>query len=126
MKLELVDVIKFYIQKLSHWGDSGQILFPTLWRRGNLVKPLRKIASYNCVLKQFKTWAEITKIKGKPADYGLHSFRRGAVTNAANNNCGDHLIMKAMNFFCKKVHTYATLNAKTLSQANRNIFKKKK
>ena len=84
-----------------------------------------KIASYKSVLQQFKNWAKITKIKGKAEDYGLHSFHRGAVTNASNYGCPDHFVMKAMRVSSVKVvQTYASINEKSLAKASKSIFRK--
>ena len=51
--------VNFIYKKLACFGDRTQILFPTLWARGNVVKPLFKIASYKSVLLQIKKMGKI-------------------------------------------------------------------
>ena len=58
----------------------GKWLFPTL--------------NYDCASKQFKHFAKEAGISGCPGDYGLHSFRRVAVTTAVNNDCDEHSVQK--------------------------------
>ena len=123
MKINPVLVIKFYLRKLQELGKGSQLLFPALRTRGKKVGLLDYAASYDCVLKQFRKYAEKAGIAGSPKDYGLHSCRRGAVTTSANNGCDDHTIQKQMRVASTStVRRYATLNKKRLGMANRFLF----
>ena len=82
-------------------------------------------------MSQFRKFASLASIFGKSKDYGLHSFRRGAVTGAVNRGCDDHTVAKQMRVKGKDiVGTYATMSAKKLSLANtclfKNVIRKKK
>lgn len=123
LKINPVFVIKFYLRKLQELGKGSQLLFPALRTRGKKVGLLNFAASYDCVLKQFRKYAEKAGIAGSPKDYGLHSCRRGAVTTSANNGCDDHTIQKQMRVASTStVRRYATLNKKRLGMANRFLF----
>ena len=85
---------------------------------------LDESASYDCVLRQFKSYAKLAKITGSPDDYGLHSFRRGAVTSSVNNGCDEHTAQKQMRVASTStVARYATLSKDRLGKANLALFK---
>ena len=70
-------------------------------------------SSYNIFLSQFSRFAVLANISGKPKEFGLHSFRRGAVTGAVNRGCDDHTVAKQMRVKGKDiVGTYATMSVK--------------
>ena len=119
-----VEVLKKYVSELSTVGNSTSLLFPSFRYVGHKLVSLQGAASYDCVLKQFKTLAKKAGIAGKPEDYGLHSFRRGAVTTAVNNGCDEHTVMKQMRVASTNtVARYATLDRKRLGKANQMLFK---
>ena len=131
LTVDPVEVVKFYLGKLSECSGRDDILFPAMRAQGKKTAVLPKVASYNAVLSQFRKFASLACISGKPKDYGLHSFRRGAVTGAVNRGCDDHTVAKQMRVKGKNiVGTYATLSAKKLSTANtclfKNVIRKKK
>ena len=127
LKVDPVLVVKFYLAKILACSGKNGILFPALRGRGKVLGVLPKIASYASVLQQFKNFAKLADIKGKPKDYGLQSFRHGAVTHAVNNGCDKHTVLKQMRVVSlKTVATYATLSRKRLGKANKCLFKKLK
>ena len=131
LTVDPVEVVKFYLDKLSECSGRDDILFPAMRAQGKKTAVLPKVASYNAVLSQFRKFASLAGISGKPKDYGLHSFRRGAVTGAVNRGCDDHTVAKQMRVKGKDiVGTYATMSAKKLSLANtclfKNVIRKKK
>ena len=124
LTVDPVEVVKYYLGKLSECSGKDGILFPAMRAQGKKLAVLPKEASYSAVLGQFRKFASLANIAGKPRDYGLHSFRRGAVTSAVNRGCDDHTVAKQMRVKGKDiVGTYATLSAKKLSLANACLFK---
>ena len=124
LEVNPVMVIKYYLGKLLEFGEASQLLFPALRCRGKKVVVLSYAASYDCVLRQFKSYAEKARISGSPKDYGLHSCRRGAVTTAVNNGCDDHTVQKQMRVASSlTVRRYATLSKERLGKASRFLFK---
>ena len=57
--------------------------------------------------------------------FGLHSMRRGAATNAANNGASDHVIQKQMRVATvETVRRYSSLNTVSLRSACSVVFQK--
>ena len=83
-------------------------------------------------MSQFRKFASLTCISGKPKGHGFYSFLgevqlQGQLTGVDD----DHIVAKQMRVKGKDiVGTYATLSAKKLSTANtclfKNVIRKKK
>lgn len=123
--LDPVEVITKYMARLSKTpGNINNFLFPSLHSSAKGDYVLQTVASYKCVLKQFKTVVKETGISSDPSSFGLHSMRRGGVTSAINNGATDHAVQKQMRVSSMStVRRYATLNKKSLSTASASIFK---
>ena len=80
LTVDPVEVVKFYLGKLSECSGRDDILFPAMRAQGKKTAVLPKGVSYSAVQSQFCKFASLANISGKPKDYGLDSFRRGAVT----------------------------------------------
>ena len=119
-----VEVVKVYIRRLKELdGNDTGFLFPAFASRKGVLTCLPRVASYESVLHQFKNFANKLGLEGSPADYGLHSFRRGAVTHSINNGCVDHVVMKQMRVASvSTVHRYATLSNDMLANAANKLF----
>ena len=123
LKIDPVIVLKEYLIRLKSFSNANW-LFPALRCQGKKLVVLDESASYDCVLRQFKSYAKLAKITGSPDDYGLHSFRRGAVTSSVNNGCDEHTVQKQMRVASTStVARYATLSKDRLGKANLALFK---
>ena len=123
LKVNPVEVLKVYLDRLKSFSNAS-CLFPALRCHGKKIVLLEECASYDCVLRQFKHHARLANISGSPDDYGLHSFRRGAVTNSVNNGCDEHTVQKQMRVASTStVARYATLDKSRLGKANKFLFK---
>ena len=124
LEINPVEVVKIYMRRLSELGNVAGLLFPSFRYSGKKLVVLKKEASYDCVLNQFKLYAGKAGVSGKPEDYGLHSCRRGAVTTAVNNGCDEHTVQKQMRVSSlSTVVRYASLSRKRLGKANKMLFK---
>ena len=124
LALDPVKVVRVYMERLRELGvEETSSLFPSFTSHKGVTKVLSKAASYDCVRKQFKAACAAAQVSGKPADYGLHSMRRGAATGAVNNGCSDHEVMKQMRVSSgETVRRYATMDRKKLSNAVNLLF----
>ena len=124
LALDPVVVVKAYLVRLRKLGvKENSSLFPSFSSNRGGVRVLSKPASYDCVRKQFKAACAAAKVSGDPANYGLHSMRRGAATGAVNNGCSDHEVMKQMRVSSEgTVRRYATMDKKKLSNAVNVLF----
>ena len=94
-------------------AGRDDILFSAMRAQGKKIAVLPKEASYNAVMSQFRKFASLACISGKPKDHGFYSFRRGAVTGAINRGCDDHIVAEPMRVKGKDiVGIYATSSAK--------------
>ena len=124
LEVNPVEVVKEYLRRLSELHNISGLLFPSFRCIGKKLRVLKKEASYDCVLNQFKTYARKAGVSGKPEEYGLHSCRRGAVTTAVNNGCDEHTVQKQMRVSSTSTVTrYASFNRKRLGKANKMLFK---
>ena len=124
LALDPVEVVKAYLARLRKLGvKETSWLFPSFSSVKGVDRVLVRAASYDCVRKQFKAACAAAQVSGKPADYGLHSMRRGAATGAVNNGSSDHEVMKQMRVSSQEtVRRYATLDRKKLSTAVNLLF----
>ena len=121
-----VTVILSYMERLGKVDKSPDgFLFPALRSTSKGDGVLPRPASYNSVMRQFKEAVVAAGVAADPADYGLHSMRRGAVTSAINNGTSDHCVQKQMRVGSgATVRRYATLDIVSLKSASAAIFKK--
>ena len=122
--LNPVRVVLAYMKRLSKTpGNSGGLLFPAVSVSAQGDRALNKAASYNAVLRQFKELVVEAGVATDPAAYGLHSMRRGGVTEAINAGASDHIVMKQMRVSnVQTVQRYATVNTDMLASASAAIF----
>ena len=105
-------------------GNADKWLFPSFGFKGRKLVVLNEPASYDCVANQFKLFGGKCGLDHSIEDYGLHSFRRGAVTTAVNNGCSEHVVQKQMRVASTAtVARYATLSKERLAEANRCLVK---
>ena len=92
-EMDITVLMKTYVEKLEDQEGKSKYLFPSCrghvkhvkGREGNRLKPtflLDKPISYAVARRNLLEAVKMTKIK--PANYGLHSCRIGALTAAAN------------------------------------------
>ena len=73
-----VRVINVYMSRLEGVaGNKGGLLFSALASSSKDDLSLDKPASYDTVLKQFKSLVKEAGLSTSPAEFGLHSMRRG-------------------------------------------------
>ena len=122
--LDPVRVVKAYMKRLARTpGNSGGLLFPAVSSTIKGDRALNKPASYYAVLRQFKELVVEAGVTTDPAAYGLHSMRRGGVTEAINSGASDHIVMKQMRVSAvQTVQRYATVNTAMLASASAAIF----
>ena len=73
-----VQVITVYISRLEGVaGNKGGLLFPALTSSNMGNFSLDKAALYDSLLRQFKLLVKAAGLTTSPADFGLHSMRRG-------------------------------------------------
>ena len=117
-----VGVLKGYVDRLKLIeGNKSLWLFPGLRMvKGELVS-LNKPASYDAVAKDFKKVVkEAGLVASNGGEFGLHSMRRGAVTEAVNAGADEHSVMKQMRVVsASTVRRYATLKNDVLRKAAR-------
>ena len=122
--LDPVEVISEYMARLEEvTGNSKGFLFPALRSNAKGDTSLDKPASYSAVLKQFKAVVSSAGLTSSPADFGLHSMRRGGVTAAVNGGADEHFVQKQMRVASgSTVRRYATVDKKHLCSASKAVF----
>ena len=115
-----ISVLKAYLARLKDLGSNEENwLFPGLInRRGTLVS-LNEPASYEAVARDFKkVIGEAGLVASNGGQFGLHSMRRGAVTEAVNAGADEHFVMKQMRVVTSTtVRRYASVNTVMLRKA---------
>ena len=122
-----VTVISAYTDRLKSVSKAADcLLFPALRSSAGKDAVLDRPASYESVLKQFKSMVVEAGVTADPSSYGLHSMRRGAVTSAVNNGATDHSVMKQMRVnTLDTVRRYASLDKASLKSASTAVFNKR-
>ena len=117
--LNPVNVIMTYVDRLrSVQKEANGLLFPSLTSSSKGDGVLETAASYKAVLSPFKEAVVKAGVSADASSFGLHSMRRGAATNAANNGASDHVIQKQMRVATvKTVRRYSSLNTVYLRSA---------
>ena len=120
-----VEVIDVYMNKVKQLKNNSKgFLFPALRSSPSQVSSLDKPASYNAVAAQFKLLLLEAKVTADPADFGLHSMRRGGVSAAVNAGVSEHAVQKQMRVASTStVRRYATLNKAMLATTSAAVFK---
>ena len=112
-------VLRTYVNRISLLKDPEFFLFPAM--RGSSFNTIP--ASYDAVRTQFKEILVNAKIVNNPENFGLHSCRRGAVSNAVNQGGDPFLIAKAMRVKTVGiVHHYAKVDDNNLKNMCDLIF----
>ena len=119
-----VEVISEYMARLEGVsGNRNSFLFPALRSTSKGDSSLDKPASYTAVLSQFKSVVKSAGLTTSPADFGLHSMRRGGVTAAVNSGADEHFVQKQMRVASgSTVRRYATVNSKNLCEASKAVL----
>ena len=120
-----VHVIEVYMSRLEGVsGNKSRLLFPALTSSSKGDLSLDKPASYDSVLNQFKSLVKEAGLSTSPADFGLHSMRRGGVTAAVNGGADEHFLVKQMQVASSStVRRYATVDSKNLASVSRVMLK---
>ena len=112
-------VLRSYVNRISVLKELGFFLFPAMRGSSFIAIP----ASYDAVRTQFKNVLSEANIVNNPQDFGLHSCRRGAVTNAVNKGGDPFIIAKAMRVHTVGiVHHYAKVDNENLLNMCNLIF----
>ena len=122
--LDPVEVISEYMARLEAvTGNTKGFLFPALRSNAKCDSSLDKPASYSAVLNQFKAVVSSAGLASSPAEFGLHSMRRGGVTAAVNGGADEHFVQKQMRVASgSTVRRYATVDRKHLCSASKAVF----
>ena len=115
-----ISVIQAYLARLKNLGgNDGNWLFPGLINRRGTVLSLNVPASYDAVARDFKVVVcEAGLVASNGGQFGLHSMRRGAVTEAVNAGADEHFVMKQMRVVSSNtVRRYASVNTTMLRKA---------
>ena len=122
--LDPVRVVLGYMDRLDTVdGNTNQFMFPALASSAKGDRVLNRPATYKSVLRQFKELIVEAEVATDPATFGLHSMRRGGVTEAINAGASEHAVMKQMRVSSVgTVHRYATVDKHMLAAASAAIF----
>ena len=115
-----VNLLRDYLARLSSIeGNEDGWLFPGLKAKRKTWVSLNEPASYASVASDFKAAVkEAGLVPSNGGDFGLHSMRRGAATEAVNAGAGEHAVMKQMRVVSiSTVRRYATLSDDMLRKA---------
>lgn len=115
-----VSVLKAFLTRLELLeGNEGSWLFPGLRSQRGTLLSLNEPASYEAVARDFKkVVGEAGLVASNGGEFGLHSMRRGAVTEAVNAGADEHFVMKQMRVVTSStVRRYATVNTAMLRKA---------
>ena len=112
-------MLKSYVDRISLLKDPDFFLFPAM--RGSSFNSIA--FTYDTVRKQFKDALIKAEIVKNPDDFGLHSCRRGAVSNAVNKGGDPFMIAKAMRVRTVGiVHHYAKVDNNNLANICNLVF----
>lgn len=122
--LDPVRVVLSYMDRLDTVsGNTNQLLFPAVASSAKGDRSLDRPATYKSVLKQFKELVVEAEVAIDTSTFGLHSMRRGGVTEAINAGASEHAVMKQMRVSTVgTVHRYATVDKHMLAGASAAIF----
>ena len=119
LKCNPFTVLKSYVNRISLLKDPDFFLFPAM--RGSSFNSIP--VTYDTVRKQFKDALIKAEIVKNPDDFGLHSCRRGAVSNAVNKGGDPFMIAKAMRVRTVGiVHHYAKVDNNNLANICNLVF----